>query len=29
MIGREDHILAQINRLRANKIIVEEIPFVY
>lgn len=29
MIGREDHILAQINRLRAKKIIVEEIPFFY
>lgn len=29
MIGREDHILAQINRLRENKIIIEKIPFVY
>lgn len=29
MIAREDHILAQINRLRENKIIIEKIPFVY
>lgn len=29
MTGRENHILAQINRLRENKIIIEKIPFVY
>lgn len=29
MVGREDHILAQINRLRENKIVIEKIPFVY
>jgi len=29
MVGREDHILAQINSKRQEKIVVSEIPFTY